>query len=136
MVEWAEGPIHSATNVSKVGLRNASGISPESYTINAGMGSEDRLSNALYQLLHLKRRSALVDTVMCGGDTDTNAAIAGALLGAVHGRTSIPDRWVDCILNVVRPTIKVESNVTTPEVFWPVDALEIAEALVLGKSKA
>ncbi len=41
--------------------------------------------NALWQLLHAKTlQEGVVDTVMRGGDTDTNAAIAGALLGAVH----------------------------------------------------
>jgi len=30
-----------------------------------------------------------------GGDTDTNAAVAGALLGARHGRTAIPATWFD-----------------------------------------
>jgi ADP-ribosylglycohydrolase len=30
-----------------------------------------------------------------GGDTDTNAAVAGALLGALHGRAAIPDAWLD-----------------------------------------
>ena len=29
-----------------------------------------------------------------GGDTDTNAAIAGALLGAADGLGAIPPRWV------------------------------------------
>jgi ADP-ribosylglycohydrolase len=29
-----------------------------------------------------------------GGDTDTNAAVAGALLGCYHGPDSIPERWV------------------------------------------
>jgi ADP-ribosyl-[dinitrogen reductase] hydrolase len=28
-----------------------------------------------------------------GGDTDTNAAVAGALLGAAHGRAAIPRAW-------------------------------------------
>ena len=31
--------------------------------------------------------------VEAGGDTDTNGAIAGALLGARHGLTGIPERW-------------------------------------------
>ena len=31
-----------------------------------------------------------VDTVMRGGDTDINAAICGALLGAVYGFDAIP----------------------------------------------
>ena len=30
-----------------------------------------------------------------GGDTDTNGAVAGALLGARHGRTAIPAAWRD-----------------------------------------
>jgi ADP-ribosylglycohydrolase len=30
---------------------------------------------------------------MSGGDTDTNAAIAGALLGAVHRRGAVPAEW-------------------------------------------
>ena len=30
-----------------------------------------------------------------GGDTDTNAAVAGALLGARHGRAAIPPAWFD-----------------------------------------
>jgi ADP-ribosylglycohydrolase len=30
-----------------------------------------------------------------GGDTDTNAAVAGALLGALHGASAIPTAWLD-----------------------------------------
>ena len=30
-----------------------------------------------------------------GGDTDTNAAVAGALLGALHGRSAIPQVWLE-----------------------------------------
>jgi hypothetical protein len=30
-----------------------------------------------------------------GGDTDTNAAVAGALLGGRHGLGAIPSGWVD-----------------------------------------
>jgi ADP-ribosyl-[dinitrogen reductase] hydrolase len=33
--------------------------------------------------------------VALGGDTDTNAAVAGALLGARHGLDGIPGPWVD-----------------------------------------
>jgi len=40
-----------------------------------------------------------VDTVMRGGDTDTNAAIAGALFGAVHGLDAVPEQWRDKLLN-------------------------------------
>lgn len=36
----------------------------------------------------------LIDVVARGGDTDTNAAVAGALLGARFGRSQIPERWM------------------------------------------
>lgn len=36
---------------------------------------------------------ALVQTIALGGDTDTNAAIVGAFLGAVVGEDGIPERW-------------------------------------------
>jgi ADP-ribosyl-[dinitrogen reductase] hydrolase len=32
--------------------------------------------------------------VALGGDTDTNAAVTGALLGALHGRAGLPDDWL------------------------------------------
>jgi len=32
-----------------------------------------------------------------GGDTDTNAAVAGALLGAAHGVVAIPAAWLDAL---------------------------------------
>jgi hypothetical protein len=32
--------------------------------------------------------------VALGGDTDTNAAVAGALLGALHGVDGLPSAWV------------------------------------------
>lgn len=38
---------------------------------------------------------ALIFLVAAGGDTDTNAAVAGALLGARDGEMAIPHRWLD-----------------------------------------
>lgn len=35
--------------------------------------------------------------ISLGGDTDTNAAVAGALLGARHGLESIPERWLEAL---------------------------------------
>jgi ADP-ribosylglycohydrolase len=46
---------------------------------------------------HLKRRStfrsALRHTLLTGGDTDTNAAIVGAMIGARDGFASLPPLW-------------------------------------------
>ncbi len=38
---------------------------------------------------------ALIFLAGAGGDTDTNAAVAGALLGARDGEAAIPPRWLD-----------------------------------------
>jgi ADP-ribosyl-[dinitrogen reductase] hydrolase len=42
-----------------------------------------------------------------GGDTDTNAAVAGALLGVLHGAAAIPSRWL--ALLVERESIEAEA---------------------------
>lgn len=87
--------------------------------------------NALWQLLHAQTlEEAVTGTVMSGGDTDTNAAICGALLGAVHGRTAIPAQWTDCLLNCRPEAGRPRVARPRPECFWPVDALELAEGLV------
>ena len=43
---------------------------------------------------------ALIALAQAGGDTDTNAAVAGALLGARYGDIALPPRWVDKITGV------------------------------------
>ena len=87
--------------------------------------------NALWQLLNAESvEEGIIDTVMQGGDTDTNAAICGALLGAVYGREAIPERWIETIQNC-RPRAGTPGvRKPRPEVFWPADALELAEQLV------
>ena len=58
------------------------------------------LQNAFHELLHAPSLEAgVVATVRRGGDTDTNAAIAGALLGAVHGRDAVPAQWRSMVLS-------------------------------------
>jgi ADP-ribosyl-[dinitrogen reductase] hydrolase len=37
---------------------------------------------------------ALISLAQAGGDTDTNAAVAGALLGARYGDAALPPRWL------------------------------------------
>lgn len=88
--------------------------------------------NALWHLLHAASLEAgVVDTVMRGGDTDTNAAIAGALLGAVYGVDAVPAQWRDKVLSC-RPEAGRHVRHPRPECFWPVDALQIAQCLVAG----
>ena len=87
--------------------------------------------NALWQLLNANDvEEGVVDTIMRGGDTDTNAAICGALLGAVHGREAIPGRWVETIRNCRPRAGAANVHKPRPECFWPADALELAEQLI------
>jgi ADP-ribosylglycohydrolase len=57
---------------------------------------------AFWELSHAPSlEAALVDVVNRGGDADTNGAITGALLGAVHGASAIPERWTRAVLGAL-----------------------------------
>jgi ADP-ribosylglycohydrolase len=74
---------------------------------------------------------ALVDAVRRGGDTDTNAAIVGALIGAIEGRAAIPAQWRERILTC-RPIEGLPGvHRPRPRTFAPVDALILAERLLV-----
>ena len=88
------------------------------------------LQNALYHLAHATPfGEAVRQTVAQGGDTDTNGAIAGALLGAVHGRAAVPEQWRQMVLSC---RAVPSSTQPRPQWLWPVDALMLAERLVLA----
>ena len=54
---------------------------------------------AFWELFHAPSYEVgLLDVVNRGGDADTNAAVAGALLGAVHGENAIPAEWRELVL--------------------------------------
>ncbi len=88
------------------------------------------LQNAFHALLHADSvEEGVIGIVRRGGDTDTNAAIAGALLGAVHGRGGIPGQWRSMILSCrAHPSRAARPR---PAAYWPVDVEEIAERLLL-----
>ena len=111
-------------------IQAAKDAPPEDYTVNQGWVLI-AFQNALYQLLHApSTEQGIIDTVMQGGDTDTNAAICGALLGAVNGLPAIPERWVETLRNCRPERDKPGVYQPRPECFWPVDALELAAQLV------
>jgi ADP-ribosyl-[dinitrogen reductase] hydrolase len=93
------------------------------------------LQNAFYELLHAPSVEAgVVATVRRGGDTDTNAAVAGALLGAVYGRAAVPFQWRQMVMSChAHPAA---SRRPRPAAYWPADALDLAERLLwLGRAK-
>jgi hypothetical protein len=92
------------------------------------------LQNAFYHLAAgTPVEPALIETVGQGGDTDTNAAIAGALLGAADGRASLPVRWVMQVLTC-RPDPALHPARPRPDEYWPDDLLDLTEALLLSRS--
>jgi len=89
--------------------------------------------NALWQLLHAPNlEEGVVDTIMCGGDTDTNAAICGALLGAIRGIDELPEQWSTCLKKCRPEAGNRRVKHARPRCFWPIDVLELAAELVTG----
>ena len=89
------------------------------------------LQNAFFQLLHTPSvEEAVVATVRAGGDTDTNAAICGALAAAVHGRGAIPAQWQRMVLSCRPFPGFPHTHRPRPAMFWPADALTLAERLL------
>ena len=92
------------------------------------------LQNAFYHLAAgTAVEPALIETVGQGGDTDTNASIAGALLGAADGRTALPPRWVMPVLTC-RPDTELHPARPRPDEYWPDDLLDLTEALLLSRT--
>lgn len=69
------------------------------------MGWQKGVSGYMYQTipvaLHIALRhprdfqSAITEAVLCGGDTDTVAAIVGGMVGSGCGRNGIPEVWIN-----------------------------------------
>jgi fructose-1,6-bisphosphatase/inositol monophosphatase family enzyme len=89
------------------------------------------LQGAFFALLHARDvPSGLADVVRRGDDAALNAAVAGALMGAVHGRGAIPDQWRSMVLSC-RPH-PLRTRHPRPKAYWPTDTLELAERLLLA----
>ena len=55
---------------------------------------------ALFSLLTTDNyRDCVLKAVNLGGDTDTNAAIAGSIAGIIYGKDTIPEEWANTLLN-------------------------------------
>jgi ADP-ribosylglycohydrolase len=131
ILKWAE-EMQTDASVLNV-IQRAADASPDDYTHHQGWVLI-AFQNAMYQLLHAKTlEGGVVDTVMRGGDTDTNAAICGALLGAVYGCDAIPQQWFQRILTCRPMAGQPDVQRPRPECFWPADAMILAERLLKEK---
>ncbi len=54
---------------------------------------------AFWELFHAPSlEAALIDVANRGGDSDTNAAITGALFGAIFGESAVPQAWTERVM--------------------------------------
>jgi ADP-ribosylglycohydrolase len=89
------------------------------------------LQNAFYHLLHDQElEDGVVATVRAGANTSANAAICGALLGAVHGREAVPAQWRRLILTCRPMPGHSHLRQPRPATYWTTDALILAERLL------
>jgi ADP-ribosyl-[dinitrogen reductase] hydrolase len=89
------------------------------------------LTNAFFQLVHATSlEEGVVDTVMRGGDTDTNAAVAGVLLGAAYGEAAVPEQWRSAVMNCRPEAGRPNVRRPRPREYWPCDVIELADRLV------
>lgn len=127
----AAGLAHSSGAAHAAIERGARGEAPADFITRQGWVLI-ALQNAFYRLLHAPGlEQGIIATVAQGGDSDTNAAIAGALLGAAWGRSAVPPRWLLAVL-ACRPCEESGARRPRPMAYWPDDVLEVAEALLLA----
>ncbi|UCC83915.1 MAG: ADP-ribosylglycohydrolase family protein [Gemmatimonadota bacterium] len=85
--EVGEAVRHSAT--SDLGGLDLDESSSIGYTVRA-------MTAGLWALLNARDfETTLLEVIRAGGDTDTNGAVAGAVLGAKFGASAIPQRWIE-----------------------------------------
>lgn len=104
------------------------------------LGFEKGVSGYIYQtlpiVLHAWLRNphnikqAIIDVILCGGDTDTTAAIVGSIVGA-NGE-ALPQEWIDGIIDyplnikhieqnakALTEVLKKQKAIKAPSLFWP-----------------
>lgn len=89
------------------------------------------MQNGFWQLLHAADAGAGVrDTVMRGGDTAANGAVAGSLLGAALDIDSFPAQWTDAVLACLPEKDRANVKTPRPQEYWPLDFMPLAEKLL------
>lgn len=92
------GPSHLTENLLKAKELLRRNIEPEQALEILGTGGYvvETVASAFYCFLRTPEdfKTSVVTAVMGGYDTDTTAAITGALSGAFNGISGIPERWV------------------------------------------
>jgi len=93
----------SQSEIAELALDEPSSIG---YTLKA-------MATGIWALLHpTTYRDGILSVIHEGGDADTNASVAGAILGARFGLSGIPRRWVDSLLHRADLEARVDGLLT------------------------
>jgi ADP-ribosylglycohydrolase len=85
-------------NLFNIGLGDMEKLTE--HNISSGGYCVDTLIASIWCLIETKTyKDAVLKAVNLGGDTDTTAAVTGALAGIVYGFDSIPKEWVEDLAN-------------------------------------
>jgi poly(ADP-ribose) glycohydrolase ARH3 len=82
-------------------LRSGATADEAARVIGTGIASAEAVPTAIFVALRHGEdpEEALVRAVALGGDTDTIAAMVGAVVGALHGAERFPKRWYETLEN-------------------------------------
>lgn len=104
-----------------------SGEKPDNYELNCGW-VKIAFQNAFYHLFRCNDiKTAISETIRMGGDTDTNAAIVGAMIGAVEGESSFPSKWKKIIKSCEPDEF---SRLPRPKYLWVNDYAEKVDKIL------
>ena len=103
-------PFARALDAVEAGLARGASCGDMAAALGTGMAAYDAVPMGVY--CFLRHRDSFADAVrqavFLGGDTDTIAAMAGALAGALLGRQAIPAAWVGAIREEKYPPVAIE----------------------------
>ncbi len=95
---------------------------PEIHLIHHEKYVRTALRLGLWEMFHAPDfEQGLIDVINRGGDTDTNGAVAGVCLGALHGEGAIPARWADTVTLALN-----EVNGPIAQIYHPNNLLPLA----------
>jgi len=136
LLEGKEQPLGSALELAAnapAELRSAC-EAVQAIVEGSGSAADLELANSSYVVTTLQAglyhgltaesaEDAIVDAVMLGGDTDTIAAVAGAVAGARFGASELPNRWFRAIDETAELT-KLGQQLDTIDISLPESVAE------------
>src|SRR5205814_470367 len=89
--------IHSATDMAEFGTDVSAGEVAKALGNGSLVTAPDTVPFCLWIAAHHADNfvEALAQTIPCGGDCDTNAAIVGGIVALSAGSDSIPSDWLE-----------------------------------------